>query len=291
VGKDAEFQYLSDANARTILAAFQISPDELPGYNHLSRATSGSTLSEGSNEHKLTAAKDVGIRPLLSNIQDFLNSQILPEMDPEIAQYFQIVLYGLDVDAPEQEAERLKAGQELYDTFNDTLKAIDRPGIPKAYGGEIPLNPMFRQALDSLLTVGEQRFFFLGDEKAINDPRFDYLPNPFYFQQIMILEGQRQQQEQQAIAEQQFQQQQGADQGAAPQGQPEQKNEEEQFNSGIDQVINSFAKSEAKLPESKRKLLAKQNKIVEDVMEQWYNSLESEIAEIAQMVSKGKKDE
>ncbi len=44
--KDMEFQYLSDQNARTLLSVFQMSPEELPGYSHLSRGTATQALAE-----------------------------------------------------------------------------------------------------------------------------------------------------------------------------------------------------------------------------------------------------
>jgi hypothetical protein len=42
---DGEFQFLYDNVARTILSAFSMSPDELPGMGHLSRGTNQATLS------------------------------------------------------------------------------------------------------------------------------------------------------------------------------------------------------------------------------------------------------
>lgn len=42
--RDMEFQYLTDMNARVIMSAFQISPDELPGWSHLSRGTNNQGL-------------------------------------------------------------------------------------------------------------------------------------------------------------------------------------------------------------------------------------------------------
>ena len=44
--KDMEFQYLSDNNSRTILSVFQMSPEEIPGYSHLSRGSNSQALSE-----------------------------------------------------------------------------------------------------------------------------------------------------------------------------------------------------------------------------------------------------
>ena len=42
--RDMEFQYLSDSNARTILSAFAMSPEEVPGLSHLSRGTNSQAL-------------------------------------------------------------------------------------------------------------------------------------------------------------------------------------------------------------------------------------------------------
>jgi intein/homing endonuclease len=43
---DDAFQFMYDQIARNIMSAFSISPDELPGYSHLSRGTNSQTLSE-----------------------------------------------------------------------------------------------------------------------------------------------------------------------------------------------------------------------------------------------------
>jgi hypothetical protein len=50
-----EFQYLSDMNARVILSAFQMSPEELPGYGYLSAARTIRRCRESNNEYKLEA--------------------------------------------------------------------------------------------------------------------------------------------------------------------------------------------------------------------------------------------
>lgn len=43
---DADFQFMYDQIARNIMSAFSMSPDELPGYSHLSKGTNSQTLSE-----------------------------------------------------------------------------------------------------------------------------------------------------------------------------------------------------------------------------------------------------
>ena len=42
--RDMEFQYLADMNARVIMSAFQISPEEVPGWAYLSRGTNNQAL-------------------------------------------------------------------------------------------------------------------------------------------------------------------------------------------------------------------------------------------------------
>jgi S1-C subfamily serine protease len=73
-----------------------MSPEELPGYAHLSRGTNNQALSESNNEYKMQAARDVGIKPLIKQWEDFLNACILPILDPTLAKLVTIQLLGLD---------------------------------------------------------------------------------------------------------------------------------------------------------------------------------------------------
>lgn len=56
--KDGEFQFLYDQIARNILSSFNMSPDELPGYGHLSKATTGQGLSECFHPGTFVLTKD-----------------------------------------------------------------------------------------------------------------------------------------------------------------------------------------------------------------------------------------
>jgi hypothetical protein len=94
-GRDMEFQYLSRHERRVILSAFQMSPEELPGWSYLSRGTNNQALSESNNEYQLEAARDVGIRPLLiKQFEDFLNQRILPLIDESLAKLCALKLVG-----------------------------------------------------------------------------------------------------------------------------------------------------------------------------------------------------
>jgi hypothetical protein len=209
-GRDQEFASLMDNNARVILSAFQMSPEELPGYAHLARGTNTQALAEADNEWKLTAARDVGLRPLIYDMQDFFNYYLLPEIDPEIAQYYKIAFAGLEQDSPEKEAIRISQDMPLHMTMNDILDRVEKDPIDKQLGGDVPLNPQFHQlVLSPYMTVGEILANFFGRPEAAKDPRFAYVRDPFWIQyQQLILQKtqmamQNQMMAQQAMAQQQ----------------------------------------------------------------------------------------
>ena len=260
---------------------------------HNSRGTASQSLSETGNEYKLEAHRDTGIRPLLAIFEEFLNSRILPLLDEEVAEYCKISLYGLDADSPDKEVTFIEKRQQLYDSMNDTLRQVDRPTIPKEFGGDLPLNPMFRQMLDGYFTVGEILEHFCNRKGASKDPNLAYRKDPFFFQMLMYVQGQQQMQQQQQMAQQQMQmqaQQQNQPQQnqsqQQPQGQPEQKGEDD-LNSGIDQLIHSFSKSEQDLPANKRKINTLHQSIVDEVMKKFNKESEEMMAELANAVDGG----
>ena len=219
-GRDAEFQYLMDNNARVILSSFQMSPEELPGYAHLARGTNTQALSESDNEWKLTAARDVGLRPLLHDIQDFMNTHILPFVDAELAKTHQIVLTGLEKDSPEKENTRLQQDMAVHMTYNEVMKQVEKNPITSELGGDFPLNPQMQAVMDKYVPVGvilENLFKIKG---AAQDPRYQYIRDPFWFQQQQIV----MQKAQIAMQQEMMVQQQAMQQAAAANGQgnPEQ---------------------------------------------------------------------
>lgn len=226
-GRDAEFQYLMDSNARSILSAFQMSPEELPGYAHLARGTNTQALSESNNEWKLTAARDVGLRPLLSDIQDFLNTHLLPLIDRDLAKTHRIVLAGLEKEDPEKEAARLQTDMNIHMSMNDILQEVEKELLPDELGGKLPLNQLYLQnALTPYLTVGEILENFFGRKGAAQDPRFAYVRDPFWVQYQQVLMQQAQMAMQNAMAQQQMMMQQAM--GGQPGAEGEEGGDEEQ---------------------------------------------------------------
>ena len=214
-GRDKEFQFLSDDTARVVLGAFQISPEELPGYAHLSRGSNSQTLSESDNEYKLTAARDVGLRPLISDIQDFLNNHIVCEFNKDLSRNNQLVLAGLEKDSPEKEATRLQQDMQIHLTMDNVFDQVEKETLGKQLGGEFPLNQIWQQSIAPYMTVGVIMENFFDVKGASQDPRYQYIRDPFWmqYQQVLTQKAQMAMQQQMMMQQQQQQEMMG---GAQP---------------------------------------------------------------------------
>lgn len=206
--RDMEFQYLSDTNARVILSAFQMSPEELPGYAHLSRGTNNQALSESNQEYLLIAHRDVGIRPLVAQWQDFINKKIFPLIDENLAKICTLKLIGLDAETAEKESIRIQQDQGVWMTPDDIMDKVEKKPIGAEFGGNFPLNPAIQAVMDKYCPVGAIRARFFNDAQAANDPQWAYVRDPFWFQWQQL----------QMQAQQQAQQTQMAQQGGGPPG-------------------------------------------------------------------------
>jgi hypothetical protein len=318
-GRDAEFQYLTDMNARVILSAFQMSPDELPGWSYLSKGTNNQALSESNNEYRLEAARDLGIKPLLTEFEDFINATIFPLVDPVLCKIARLKLKGLDADTEEKESIRLQQDSPVHGTYDWILGKVEKKPVGKAMGGEFPLNPQYQAIIDKYLPVGAIKEFFFGIEGASKDPELQYYRDPFWFQAKQLQMQAQQMAQQQAQAAQA--QQQAAGPGAANSEQPEasgvsdseqpddggskaptenQKDQQVQDgapqapNAGgaqdltrsIDQALAALTKGEQNLPASKRKLLAQQRRTIEHFRLGLENELRATTREILDVADK-----
>lgn len=197
--RDMEFQFLSDSNARVILSGFHMSPDEIPGYGHLSRGTNQQTVSESNNEYKLTAARDVGIRPLLAKFQDFVIQGILPMMDKSfplkgariqnrrVSEFITFRFVGLESSSFDKETEQMIARMDLDLSMNEILEKTEKNPLPVELGGDFIFNPRYQAVLDKYVKVGvilEKVFKIPG---ASADPQYDYVRDEFYFKNKEML--------------------------------------------------------------------------------------------------------
>ena len=197
--KDMEFQYLADMNTRSILSSFQIGPEELSGYAYLSKGTASQSLSDSNNEQKITASRDQGLRPLLGEFEDFINTHILPRIDPWLAQRVHFKLVGLDAETQEKESIGKQRDQQLHMVYDELLECFEKRPIGRELGGQYPFNPNIQAILDKFLTVGYQKEMFFGVKGAAQDPTLAFVPNPFWFQWQQVLDARQQMQQQAAM--------------------------------------------------------------------------------------------
>ncbi len=185
------------------MTAFMMSPDELPGWAYLSRGTNSQALSEGNNEYKLEAARDVGIRPLCMKFEDFLNAEILPEIDPSLIGKAAVRLQGLDSDDPSKEAARIEQDAKLWLTQDGIHERVEAKPVGRKFGGSVPLSQAYQAVLWKTATVGEILAEFCGREECRDDKSLQYYADPMWFQfQQMLQEQQAAQQQAQAAAQQ-----------------------------------------------------------------------------------------
>lgn len=185
--KDGEFQYLFDQTTRNILMAFGMSPDELPGFGHLSRATSQQSMSESSNEYKMTAARDIGLRPLILKFQDFFNEKIFPLIDQELAQLCYISFAGYDAETKEGESQRLARDMPIHYTYDDVMEEVDKQPVGPHMGGAMPFNEQYAQIMSTYIGVNEIISEFMDNPAARLDPMLKYTQNQFALQHIQTL--------------------------------------------------------------------------------------------------------
>jgi hypothetical protein len=185
--KDGEFQFLYDSVSRNILSAFGMSPDELPGFGHLSKGTNQQSLSEANNEYKLTAARDTGIRPLILKFQDFLNDKLFPLVDPELAQICTITLSGLDADTRQDEAMRLQQDMPIHMTMDEVLEYVDKNPIGPHLTGDISFNERHQVIVDKYLEAGHYMGHMIDPAYTV-DPMLKYRRDAFWFQQVQLLQ-------------------------------------------------------------------------------------------------------
>lgn len=307
--RDAEFQYLTDTNVRVILTAFKVSPEELPGWAYLSRGTNNQALAESNTEYKLEAARDLGIRPLLTQFEDHINSVLFPLIDQELAHQCRFRFVGLDADTAEKQDVRIQQAMPVHMTYDQVMVKVEKQPVGRKLGGDFPLNPQFAAVLDAHMTVGEVEEYFMGREGASKDPTLAYRRDNYWFQWQQF-QAEQQQAQQQAAAQQQQsgagggspgaerpapagvsdEQQPGSPADANPEAQGDHGSEggaptekekdmaatagaQQDLSRALDQAVEVLTKDEAQLPSSKRELLRQHRRVIEQAMSGWDEDL------------------
>jgi hypothetical protein len=177
--RDMEYAAYQDQVLRKIFSCFAMDPEEA-GFGYLSKGQEQRTLSESSNEWKITASRDRGLRPILTRIEGMINEDILPEMNEEYAKKYHFQFVGLDAETKMEELERLEHETSLLTTLDEARKQTDRD--PMDIGGGLILNPLLIQILTTNLPKGLFMEKFLGVKGASQRPDLQYVPDPLWFQ-------------------------------------------------------------------------------------------------------------
>lgn len=154
---------------------------------HNSGATNSQALSSSSNEYKLTAARDMGLRPIIMHFEDFINSELLPVIDPELAPLVYISLAGLDAETRDQEFNKLERGAPLYMNFDEILRDVDKEPLGKALLGTLPMNDKWQISIDKYMNVGDVISQFTDDPTHMFDSMLKFKRDAFYINNLQAM--------------------------------------------------------------------------------------------------------
>lgn len=184
---DDSFEFIYDQIARNILATFGMSPDEIPGYGHLSKGSNSQTLSESNNEFKMEAARDSGLVPIVQHFETFFNQRLIPIIDPMLSKMIVLKFAGLDAESREQEATRLQQEMPTSMTMDEVLHQVDKDPIGVGMGGEFPFNERIQLLMDKYLDVSQVKGRFYNNPAAFVDPMLRFKRDPFALQFLQLL--------------------------------------------------------------------------------------------------------
>jgi hypothetical protein len=97
-------------------------------------------LFEASQEWKLKASRDRGLKPLLKFLAKLINRHVVDKIDD----HFTFEFVGLDELSENEKHEMLVEQLSSYMTMNEVRRSLDLPDLP---GGDIPMNPVYVNAM------------------------------------------------------------------------------------------------------------------------------------------------
>jgi len=196
-----EMEYINFNNhlLRIICSQFQIDPVEL-GLDYLVSANGKAPMQQANNEYKIAYSRERGLYPLLTTIEDMINSDLLPAIDKKLSTQYKFVFTGYTDETAQSEIAQMQAEMSVFKSMNDLLIQAQKEKIDHPIAN-LPLNAAFWTLVDKMMTKGEQREFFMKDKGATTRKELQYLPGDPAFlswqQTILAIEGSKQAQEQQ----------------------------------------------------------------------------------------------
>jgi hypothetical protein len=171
-----EMEYINFNNhlMRILCTQFQIDPMEL-GLDYLVSSNGRSSMQQASSEYKINYSRERGLLPLLTFIEDMINSDIVPAIDKELAAKYKFCFTGYTDETPQTEIAQLQAEVSVYKSMNDVLRQTQKDPIPHKIA-DLPLSAAFWALVEKNYTRGEIREMFLGDKGAAERKELQYIP-------------------------------------------------------------------------------------------------------------------
>lgn len=136
---EMEFSKWMEYLIRISSAVYLIDPSEINF--DLGSATHSAPMFESSQEWKIKASRDKGLKPLLKFLAKTINENIIDRLDD----HFMLEFVGLDELSEQEKHEMLVEQISSYMTLNEARRTLDLPDLP---GGDVPMNPAYFNALE-----------------------------------------------------------------------------------------------------------------------------------------------
>jgi hypothetical protein len=242
-GTAREMEYISfnDHILRAICSQFQIDPIEI-GLDYLT-SNAGRSATPQANMQKIEYSKERGVQPILMFYEDFINGEVMPAIDPKLAERYKFEFVGYTDETPQTQVAQLQAEMTVHSTMNDLLRATQKE-IIKQDAADLPLNAAFWSLVERNMTKGEIREKFFGDVGASKKRELQYFPaDPAFmgWQQLLLtIDRQKKNDEQ---MKQQMTMQQKQQELEAKHAEGEHSREEEQHNLMMEREKDASAHS------------------------------------------------
>jgi hypothetical protein len=184
--QDMQFNVWIEYLIKIASAVFLIDPAEINFDLH--GGVQQTPLFESSQEWKLKASRDRGLKPLLRFIAGLINDYVIDKIDD----HFVFEFAGLDELTEQEKHEMIKEQTSSYMTLNEGRRSLDLPDIPEV--GDLPLNPTLIQL-----------FQFMDQRKEREEQQLKEQQEQELAQQQQAMQEQQGQQEEQDPAMQQAQ--------------------------------------------------------------------------------------
>ena len=137
--KDMEFSRYQEFLIKIACSMFTIDPSEI-GFP-MSGSADAKPMFEGNNEARLKYSKDKGLKPLLKNLQFWINKWFIAPQAPDLEFWF----VGIDNEGLDEQTDLERDIQKLgsFMTLNEIRK---KRNLKPVDDGDVVLNPVYLQA-------------------------------------------------------------------------------------------------------------------------------------------------